>query len=72
MTFSKQDGGMGFRELHKFNQALLANQVWKIMHHPNSLVFRALKHRYFRRTEMLQAGRGCQPSFGWQSLLFGK
>lgn len=48
ITHSKKLGGLGFWDLHRFNQALLANQVWKIMKRPQSLVFRLLKAKYFR------------------------
>lgn len=53
LTRSKAEGGLGFWDLHKFNQSLLANQFWKIMHRPNSLLFCVLQHRYF---EELQYG----------------
>ncbi|XP_013624410.1 PREDICTED: uncharacterized protein LOC106330501 [Brassica oleracea var. oleracea] len=72
LSKSKQSGGLGFRNLQSFNQALLANQVWKINQRPNSLVYRVLKHRYFKKTTMSKAKRGYQSSYGWQSLLHGR
>lgn len=71
MSSPKKEGGLGFRDLHQFNQALLANQVWKIMHRPNNLLFRLLKSRYFRSTNILSAPKGYQPSYGWNYLRFG-
>ncbi|XP_056842866.1 uncharacterized mitochondrial protein AtMg00310-like [Raphanus sativus] len=72
MSVSKQQGGLGFRDLQQFNQALLANQYWKIAHRPNSLLFRVLKNRYFRNGSIWNATKGHQASYGWQSLLYGK
>lgn len=71
MSSPKKEGGLGFRDLHQFNQALLANQVWKIMHRPNNLLFRLLKSRYFRSTNILSTLKGYQPSYRWNSLRFG-
>jgi len=72
MSRSKKNGGLGFRDLHKFNQALLANQVWKLIQRPQSLLFRLLKARYFRDGSILNATKGTQPSYGWNSLRFGR
>jgi len=72
MATPKKIGGLGFTDLHVFNQALLANQVWKMVQRPTSLIYRLLKARYFRDSSLLDATRGSQPSYGWNSLRFGR
>lgn len=37
MTKPKRDGGIGFRDMHLFNQALLARQGWRLIQKPDSL-----------------------------------
>ncbi|PNX92881.1 ribonuclease H [Trifolium pratense] len=39
----KKNGGMGFRDLRAFNEALLAKQGWRLITNPNSLVAQILK-----------------------------
>lgn len=72
LSTSKSQGGLGFRELLSFNQSLLANQIWKLSQRPNCLVYRALKHRYFRNNTICNAKTGYHASFGWKSLLYGR
>jgi hypothetical protein len=46
MRRSKTIGGLDFRDLVIFNQALLAKQGWLIIQNPNSFVSRLLSAKY--------------------------
>ncbi|XP_019182140.1 PREDICTED: uncharacterized protein LOC109177284 [Ipomoea nil] len=65
----KSKGGLGFRKLHEFNVALLAKQGWRLMIHPESLVSRMLKAKYFPKCDFMEASAGNNPSYIWRSIL---
>ncbi|KAH9721602.1 putative reverse transcriptase/RNA-dependent DNA polymerase [Citrus sinensis] len=72
MSYAKVRGGLGFRDLSSFNQALVAKQGWRIMQSPNSLVAKVLKARYFKHEGFMNARLGSKPSFIWRSVLWGR
>ena len=38
---------MSFKDLCKFNEAMLAKQVWRLIQDTSSLFYRVLKEKYF-------------------------
>ncbi|XP_056691517.1 uncharacterized mitochondrial protein AtMg00310-like [Spinacia oleracea] len=64
----KAMGGMGFRDMKVFNQALLAKQLWRLYSNPNPLLLSVLKARHFKHDSILEAYRGYDPSYSWRSL----
>lgn len=68
----KFDGGMGFRDFENFNKALLANQVWRIIRFPNSLLYVVLKSLYFPNTDILTVEEPKHCSFFWKGLLWSR
>lgn len=44
---SKSEGGMDFRNLVNFNQALIEKQGWRIFTRPNDIISQVLKYKYF-------------------------
>lgn len=71
MCNPKVHGGLGFKDLQSFNMALMAKQGWRILQHPNSLLSRVLKMKYFHATSFLQAQLDSTPFWSWQSILWG-
>ncbi|XP_060959161.1 uncharacterized protein LOC115699843 [Cannabis sativa] len=69
---SKFVGGLGFRSLIHFNQAMLAKQAWRVFKCPDSLLSLVLKARYFPNSSILDAGPGHSPSYTWRSILWGR
>lgn len=68
-TRSKRQGGLGFREIHFFNMAMVAKQYWRILTHPHSFLSIILKAKYFTHTHLDFAQVGYNPSFTWRSLM---
>lgn len=71
LCFPKKDGGMGFHDLHSFNLAILAKQVWRLIDEPESLCARVLRAKYYPSGDILKAGPKKRSSFTWQSLVAG-
>jgi hypothetical protein len=71
MTRPKSYGGIGFRDLKVFNQALLARQAWRLIQFPDSLCARLLKAKYFPSTNMLDTAFIKNASPTWQGIEFG-
>jgi hypothetical protein len=65
----KKKGGIGFRRLRAFNEALLAKQGWRLITHPNSLVAQILKAKYYPTVHFLKAKAKTNMSYTWKSIL---
>lgn len=71
MCRPKHEGGMGFRELQKFNDTLLAKQVWRLMISQDSLFSRFFKSKFFPHGTIFDAKEN-KGSFAWKSILKGR
>lgn len=60
---------MGFKEIEKFNDALLSKQVWQLINNPTSLCYRVFKARFFPDCSILEARESVVGSYAWKSLL---
>ena len=65
----KNKGGIGFRDIHAFNLAMLAKQAWSLIQGSHSLFYRVYKARYFPSCSFMEAELGSNLSFIWHSLL---
>ncbi|CAM8982011.1 unnamed protein product [Rhodiola kirilowii] len=64
----KGEGGVGFKDLYTFNDALLAKQIWRLMERPNSLTSKLLKEKYFKEATPITCQLGSRPSLVWRSI----
>ena len=71
LTKSKSEGGLGFRDIHIFNLAMLAKQCGRLLHYPDSLCSWVLKAKYFPSSTILQAKPRSGISYTWRSILNG-
>jgi len=64
----KKKGGMGFRDLHLFNLAMLARQGWRLIMEPDSLCAQVLRAKCFPNGDLLAAKEKPGISYSWRSL----
>ena len=65
----KEKGGLGFKDIEKFNDSLLAKQVWHMLNNPDSLCHRVFKSRFFPDCSILEAKDSTMGSYAWKSIL---
>ncbi|XP_050386353.1 uncharacterized protein LOC126802719 [Argentina anserina] len=65
----KDDGGLGFRDIHILNMSLLAKQCWRLVQEPDSLWARIMKARYFPDCSIFEATKGYRASWSWASII---
>ena len=71
LTRSKKSGGLGFRDLYLFNQAMLSRQAWRLLTCPETLCAQVLKAKYFPNISMLRCTARDGISYSWRSILRG-
>lgn len=71
MCVPKKRGGMGFRDIHCFNLALLSKQACRLIENPESLCATVLRARYYPSGDLLNAEIKKGSSFTWQSIFEG-
>ena len=59
---------MGFKDLVRFNEAMLAKQIWRLQTDRNSLLFKVFSIKYFLTGLVLEA-KSKKGSFAGQSIL---
>lgn len=72
MCLPKEIGGINFRDIEGFNQALLAKQVWRVLKNHNLLIAKVLKARYLPTCHVLDTTGLSSSSYFWKSFVWGK
>ena len=67
----KKKGGMGYRDLHLFNLAMLARQGWRLIMEPSSLCALVLREKYFSNGDPLSVVEKPGLSYSWRSIVRG-
>ena len=65
----KGKGGMGFKDIEKFNDSLLAKQVWRMINNLDSLCHRVFKAKFFPDCSIMEAKESTTGSYAWKSIL---
>jgi hypothetical protein len=68
---SKDQGGIGFRDLRLFNQALLARQAWRLLQNPDTLCAQVLRAKYYPTGSLLDTVFTGNSSATWQAIVHG-
>lgn len=71
LTRSTREGGLGFRDIECFNDALLAKLSWKILTKPTCLIAKVLLSKYCFNSYFLEA-HVPSSSHGWRGICIGK
>jgi hypothetical protein len=71
MLRPKSHGGVGFRDMRIFNQALLARQAWRLVQHPDTLCAQILKARYYPNGFLLDTVFSGNGSSTWHAIEYG-
>lgn len=70
LTLPKRLGGLGFRDIQAFNQALLAKIAWRIITKPTCLLSRILGGKYCSTTSFLKVESvSSSSSHSWKGIL---
>lgn len=71
MCVPKNQGGMGFRDIHNFNLAFLTKQAWHLLDNLDSLCASILRAKYYPDGDLLNAKLRKGSSFTWKSIMAG-
>ena len=63
-----KEGGLGFRDIHTFNLAMLAKQGWRLLQNPGSLCAQVLGAKYFPAGDVMKAKSKSGASYIWSSI----
>ncbi|KAH9751894.1 hypothetical protein KPL71_014488 [Citrus sinensis] len=65
----KTYGGLGFKQLHNFNIAMLGKQGWQLLSNSHTLVSKIFKARYYPKSSFIEASLDSNPSYAWRSIM---
>lgn len=72
LTLSKNQGGLGIRDVEAFNDAFLAKLSWRLIEKPDGLLGRTLLSKYCPHGNLLSCKSPSAASHGWHRVLVGR
>jgi len=69
---TKRDGGIGFKDIPSFNDALLAKVSWRLLTKPSSMLAKVLLGKYCQSSSFLDCKVSNNASHGWRGICLGR